>query len=210
MTSRPRSARVRKQPGERRAEILRTAAAIALEEGLERVTLRRVADDLGVRPGLIGHYFPAADRLVSEAFSHAATEEREGLLPLAERGLPADVRLARFLVRLADGAYRDLSRLWLNARHASRFRPGLREAVRAEESATRDALAGLIEDGRSAGIFATDDALGAALHILVTVDGLGVYANDDTQLDHPVLEDMAIATAERLLGLAPATLRARA
>ncbi|MFB6813916.1 TetR/AcrR family transcriptional regulator [Streptomyces sp. NPDC056347] len=210
MTSRPRPVRTRKQPGERRAEILRTAAVIALEEGLERVTLRRVADELGVRPGLIGHYFPAADRLVSEAFSHAATEERGSLLPPAERGLAADVRLARFLVRLTDGAHRDLSRLWLDARHASRFRPGLREAVRAEESATRDALAELIEEGRSAGIFATGDALGAALHVLVTVDGLGVYANDDAPLDHPVLEGMAIATAERLLGLAPASLRDRA
>ncbi|MFE5092732.1 hypothetical protein ACFRCI_20835 [Streptomyces sp. NPDC056638] len=49
-----------------------------------------------------------------------------------------------------------------------------------------------------------------ALHILVTVDGLGAYANDDTQLDHPVLEDMAIATAEGLLGLARGTLRTRA
>ncbi|MEU0832366.1 TetR family transcriptional regulator [Streptomyces sp. NPDC005969] len=210
MTSRPQPTRTRKQPGERRAEIVQTAADIALEEGLERITLRRVADALGVRPGLIGHYFPAADSLVSEAFSHAATKERESLLPHDEHGLPPVERLARFLVRLTDGEYRDLSRLWLNARHVSRFKSGLRSAVSAQESATRTALADLIEEGRRTGDFTTDDALGVALHILVTVDGLGAYANDDTQLDHPVLEDMAIATAERLLGLARGTLRTRA
>ncbi|MEE1840899.1 TetR/AcrR family transcriptional regulator [Streptomyces sp. JV190] len=210
MTSRPQPTRTRKPPGERRAEIVRTAADIALEEGLERITLRRVADELGVRPGLIGHYFPAADTLVSEAFSHAATKERESLLPDDERELPADVRLARFLVRLTDGEYRDLSRLWLNARHISRFRTGLRTAVRTQESETRTALADLVEEGRCTGHFTTGDALGAALHILVTIDGLGAYANDDTRMDHPELEDMAITTAERLLGLARGALRTRA
>ncbi|MFJ7200624.1 MULTISPECIES: TetR/AcrR family transcriptional regulator [unclassified Streptomyces] len=207
MTSRAQPIRTRKLPGERRAEIVRTAAHIALEEGLERITLRRVADELGVRPGLIGHYFPAVENLVSEAFSHAATEERASLLPCEERGLPADARLARFLVRLTDGEYRDLSRLWLNARHLSRFKPGLRSAVRAQESETRTALTDLIEEGRLAGVFTTGDAPGAALHILVTVDGLGAYANDDAQVEHPALDDMAIATAERLLGLAGGSLR---
>ncbi|MFF2927847.1 TetR/AcrR family transcriptional regulator [Streptomyces celluloflavus] len=210
MTSRPQATRIRKPPAERRAEIVRTAAAIALAEGLERITLRRIADELGVRPGLIGHYFPAADDLVSEAFTHAATDERESLLPPGEHELPPVERLARFLVRLTDGAYRDLSRLWLNARHLSRFKPGLRSAVNTQESATRTALADLVEEGHRAGDFTTDDALGVALHLLVTIDGLGAYANDDAQLDHPALDDMAIATAERLLGLAEGTLRLRA
>lgn len=210
MTSRPEATRIRKPPGERRAEIVRTAAGIALAEGLERITLRRIADELGVRPGLIGHYFPAADDLVSEAFTHAATDERESLLPPDEHELPPVERLARFLVRLTDGEYRDLSRLWLNARHLSRFKPGLRSAVTTQESATRTALTGLLEEGHRAGDFTTDDALGVALHLLVTIDGLGAYANDDTQLDHPALDDMAITTAERLLDLPEGTLRMRA
>ncbi|MFB7594021.1 hypothetical protein [Streptomyces sp. NPDC056160] len=113
-------------------------------------------------------------------------------------------------MRLTDGEYRDLGRLWLNARHLSRFGAGLRSAVAAQESVTRGALADLIEEGARAGDFEVDDALGAALHILVTVDGLGAYANDDEQVAHPALDDMVIAVAERLLGLAPGTLRARA
>ncbi|GCD92613.1 TetR family transcriptional regulator [Embleya hyalina] len=213
MASRPQPTRVRKLPDERRAEILRTAARIALEEGLERITLRRVADELGVRPGLIGHYFPAADTLVAEAFTDAATRERDTLLPADEEGLAPIDRLARFLVRLADGTYLDLSRLWLNARHLSRFKEGLREAVGAQETVTRTALTALIEAGVVAGEFDTDDALGAALHILVTVDGLGSYANADAdidvRLDHPALDDMAITTAEHELGLGRGTLRAR-
>ncbi|MDI2127112.1 TetR family transcriptional regulator [Yinghuangia seranimata] len=210
MTSRPQATRIRKQPDERRAEILHTAARIALAEGLEKITLRRVADELGVRPGLIGHYFPAADTLVSEAFTDAAARERDALLPADEAGLPPTERLARFLVRLGEPDCLDLSRLWLNARHLSRFKDGLREAVDAQETATRDALTELIEQGVRDGEFTTDDALGAALRVLVTVDGMGAYANGDTHLDHPALDDMALTVAEHALGLAPGTLRARA
>ncbi|MEU8137287.1 TetR/AcrR family transcriptional regulator [Streptodolium elevatio] len=210
MTSRPGPQRIRKLPDERRAEILRTAARIALEEGLERITLRRVADELGVRPGLIGHYFPAADNLVSEAFADAATRERDALLPADEEDRPPTERLARFLARLDDPSSRDLSRLWLNARHLSRFREGLREVVDGQEAVTRGALTALVEDGVKSGEFTTDDALGAALHILVVVDGIGAYANGYTDVGHPAVDGMATATAERVLGLHPGALRGTA
>ncbi|MER6996693.1 TetR family transcriptional regulator [Streptomyces sp. NPDC000410] len=210
MTSRPRPIRTRKLPEQRRAEIVETAAHIALEEGLELITLRRVAEEMGVRPGLISHYFPAADNLVSEAFTHATTRERDSLLPPHEQDLPPVERLARFLVGLADGDYLDLSRLWLNARHLSRFKDSLRHAVRTQESETRAALVALVDRGVRAGEFTTDDALRATLHILIAVDGLGAYANDDSPPQDPDLSDVAIETAESRLGLASGTLRARA
>lgn len=197
-------------PGERRAEILSAAARIALAEGIERVTLRRVADDLGVRPGLISHYFPVAEHLVSEAFAYAATRERESLLPACEAALPPLDRLARFLVRLADGTCSDLSKLWLNARHISRFNPALRDAVAAQEELTRDSLTRLIAKGARAAELTTDDPFGAALRILVTVDGLGAYANEKAPLDHPVLRDLLTTTAEGALGLPRGLLRERA
>ncbi|MFF5774282.1 TetR/AcrR family transcriptional regulator [Streptomyces californicus] len=210
MTSRAQSKRVRMLPEERRAEIVQTAARIALEEGLELITLRRVADALGVRPGLISHYFPVADALVSEAFTFATTKERESLLPPHEEGQSPVLRLALVLVRLADEDYLDLSRLWLNARHLSRFKDALRQAVSTQESATRSAFVALITHGVQAGEFATDDVLKTALHILITVDGLGSYANADASQEGLDISDAAIETAETRLGLAPGTLRALA
>ncbi|MEV5737721.1 TetR family transcriptional regulator [Streptomyces sp. NPDC052292] len=210
MTSRPQPKRTRKLPGERRSEIVETAAGIALGEGLEMITLRRVADELAVRPGLISHYFPVADHLVSEAFTYATTREREALLPPQERDRAPVDRLAHFLVELADGDHLDLSRLWLNARHLSRFKEPLRHAVRAQETVTRTALVALIDEGVRAGDFTTDDPLKAALHILIAVDGLGAYANDDSAPQGPDIRDVAIETAETRLELTPGTLRARA
>src|SRR3954464_15300572 len=86
--------RSRKQPEERREEILSEAASIALDQGLERITLRAVATRLGVRPGLISHYFPAAEYLVDESFARAAPLERELFFP---REGPPVRRLAHFV-----------------------------------------------------------------------------------------------------------------
>ena len=61
--SSPLDAARRKPPKERRAEIIEAAAGIALADGLERVTARRVAEALGVFPGLVNHYFGSADDL---------------------------------------------------------------------------------------------------------------------------------------------------
>ncbi|MFI1288645.1 hypothetical protein ACH4VM_09160 [Streptomyces sp. NPDC020792] len=58
-----------------------------------------------------------------------------------------------------------------------------------------------------AGDFTTDDALGACVVILVAIDGLGSYANDDTRFTHPVLDTLLFTTAERELGLEPGRLR---
>ena len=70
----PPSAR-RKPPEERRTEIVQAASVLALTEGLESLTLRRVADALGVVPGLVNHYFRSVEDLVAEAFTAAAYGE---------------------------------------------------------------------------------------------------------------------------------------
>ncbi|MFF8715085.1 TetR/AcrR family transcriptional regulator [Streptomyces sp. NPDC015184] len=207
MTSTPRSPRARKTPAERRAEILRTAARLALERGLERVTMQLVAEELGVRPGLISHYFASADLLLCEAFARAATREREALLPDGEAGLPPGQRLSRFLRRIGDEDFADLGRLWLNARHLSRYRPNLRRVVGEQEAVMRDVLTSVIEEGVRTGDFTTADPLGACVVILVAIDGLDSYANEDGSFAHPVLDTLVAATAERELGLPTGSLR---
>ena len=62
----------RKLPAERHGELLAKAVEIAQAEGLSAVTLRRVAADLGVTPGLVSHYFSAAEQLITAAFRSAA------------------------------------------------------------------------------------------------------------------------------------------
>ncbi|MFC6062996.1 TetR/AcrR family transcriptional regulator [Streptomyces ochraceiscleroticus] len=198
--------RIRKSPADRRAEIVEAAAAVALTEGLECLTLRRIAEQLAVRPGLISHYFPAVEDLVAEAFGSAAGSELDRLIP-AERpdGTPTE-HLARFFAHATGEAYDNISRLWINARHLRRYRPVLRDRVGVQETAWRERLADLLRAGVERGEFRTDDPDVTAMQILVVIDGLGAYTGADIGNCPPEVTLMAVTTAERELGLASGTL----
>ncbi|HEX5859462.1 MAG TPA: TetR/AcrR family transcriptional regulator [Microbacterium sp.] len=203
MTSSPVPVRSRKRPEERREEILSRAADIALEQGLERITLRAVADRLGVRPGLITHYFPAAEDLVIEAFARAAIIERERFFPAD--GAPV-ARLAHFIGYIGSGASASLARLWLNARHLSRFSEPLCAAVEEQDGLDRERLSALIADGIASGDFADVDVETACIRIFIAVDGAGSYVNSAADVEHPAHKHFLADVAEWALGLEPGRL----
>ena len=196
--------RARKRPEERRAEILQEASRIALDEGLERLTLRAVADRLGVRPGLISHYFPAAEDLVAAAFELAVTGERGRLF--SADGAPT-ARLGHLVRRVTTGAADDLARLWLNARHLGRFSPVLAAALAAQEAVDRDRMLALIEEGVATGEFRTADPFAACVRIFIAIDGYSVYVNAVDAFDVPAYTDFISDVCEWTLELAPGALR---
>jgi AcrR family transcriptional regulator len=206
VTSRPQATARRKPASERLAEIIETAAAIAVAEGLDRVTAKRVAAELGVFPGLVSHYFATADELVATAFAHAAAGEREqnfGLAQLADR--PVD-RIRRLLGFWLHEDRDPVSLLWLDGWQASRRRPALMAEVGRQMNADLDRLSTVIADGITAGDFPIDHPGEPALQILSLVDGLSVQAATRRTLDYAPVRAMVIATAERLLALPPGTL----
>ncbi|RST04863.1 TetR family transcriptional regulator [Streptomyces sp. WAC07149] len=206
MSSSVQRTRVRKSPEARRAEIVEAATGVALAEGLECLTLRRIADELAVRPGLISHYFPSVEDLVAEAFGSAASAELDRLVPAGTDGESPTLRLARFLAHTAGDSYDAISRLWINARHLSRYRPVLRDRVAVQEAAWRGALERLIREGVDREEFRTPDPYVTTIQILVVLDGLGAHANTDTADRPAAVTRMAVTTAERELGLPPGAL----
>ncbi|MCX4673254.1 TetR family transcriptional regulator C-terminal domain-containing protein [Streptomyces sp. NBC_01381] len=206
MSSSVQRKRIRKSPAARRAEIVEAAAAVALTEGLECITLRRIADELDVRPGLVSHYFPSAEDLVAEAFGDAASAELDALLPAERPDASPTEHLARFFARATGEAYEDISRLWINARHLSRYRPALRDRVGEQEASWRGRLEDLIQEGVEREEFRTDDPYVTTIQILVVIDGLGAHANTDTSNRPAAVTRMAVTTAERELGLVNGTL----
>ncbi|MFJ2136576.1 TetR/AcrR family transcriptional regulator [Streptomyces sp. NPDC087845] len=206
MSSSIQRKRIRKSPSDRRAEIVDAAAAIALTEGLECITLRRIGEQLDVRPGLISHYFPAVEDLVAEAFGTAAGTELDTLLPLDRAAGTATEYLARFFALATGDTYDDISRLWINARHLSRYRPVLCDRVGHQEGMWRGRLEGLIRKGVDRGEFRTADPYVTTIQILVVIDGLGAHANTETGDRPEAVTRMAVSTAERELGLESGTL----
>jgi AcrR family transcriptional regulator len=224
MTSRDSGTRTRKTPTERRQEIVRAAALVGLSEGLECITLRRVADELGVQPGLVSHYFRAADVLVAEAFTSAARAELDGLLPEGPQGSESPQgsegaegvegpgretplsTLRRFFVLIASAEFDNVSKLWLNARHLSRYRPVLRDHVIDQELLWCRRIERLIVAGAGAGLFRCPDPWAAAVRVLVAIDGTTAYINTSAGTRTDPIADLARAVAERELGLPPDTL----
>lgn len=196
--------RSRKRPEERREEILAAAAEIALAEGLERITLRAVADRLGVRPGLITHYFPAAEDLVIEAFTRAAELERERFFPAD--GAPLD-RVAHFIGYIESGTSRPLAQMWLNARHLSRFSAALGAALDEQDALDRERLMAMIEAGIASGAFPDVDAEAACIRILIAVDGGGSYVNSPAGSTHPAHQRIVADVADWALGLERGSIR---
>lgn len=197
----PRDAR-RKLPAERRSELLAKAVEISGREGLSEVTLRRVAADLNVTPGLVSHYFSSAELLIAAAFRTAAE------LDLAEAGARVSAaetpteRIAALLDYVLGDVSEDASALWLDA-----WSLGRRNATLAAEAAalTDDWLA-LIAEVVSAGVrsgeFTVADVDVAARRLLIMIDGLGAQK---VIRDAPTDDLVHIARAyfESELGLHP-------
>ncbi|MCF2531033.1 TetR/AcrR family transcriptional regulator [Yinghuangia soli] len=202
MASSVQRKRIRKAPAARRAEIVDAAAAVALGEGLECVTLQRIADELDVRPGLISHYFGTAEDLVAEAFGAATGAELDVLLPEERTGGTCTEHLARFFALAAGPEFDRLSRLWINAWHLRGSRPVLNERVLERETAWRTRLESLVREGVARGEFRTDDPYVTTLQIIVVLDGLGAHANTDTSYRPEAVARMAVTVAEQGLGLA--------
>ena len=157
-----------------------------------------------MRPGLITHYYPAAEDLVIEAFTRAAIVEREQFFPSS--GSPLH-RLARFVAHIESGASLPLARLWLNARHLSRFSPALDIALGEQDDLDRRRLTAIIDDGVASGDFPEVDVEAACIRIFIAVDGGGSYVNSTAAFPHPAHAHVVADVAEWALGLAPGTLR---
>ncbi|MGW6353751.1 TetR/AcrR family transcriptional regulator [Streptomyces sp. NPDC055092] len=208
MTSTSRTGRRRLPAGERRAEILRAASVIAVSEGLDKLTAKRVAQAVGVVPGLVDYHFKSADELIAAAFSHATTADNDAVFAHAA-GTDHPVDQVRQLMQAWLHQDRDpVSLLWLDAWQASRRRPALLTAVTRQMKAAQDRLEAHIESGVSQGCFRVDNAGYAAMHILVLIDGLGPQAAMRTKIDYAEVRELIIATAERILGLGEGALAA--
>ncbi|MFJ6011903.1 TetR/AcrR family transcriptional regulator [Streptomyces sp. NPDC092952] len=228
MASRGTGKQVRKSAAERRREIVAAAARVGLEEGLECVTRQRIADGLGVQSGLIHHYFPVVEELVAEAFARATTAELDGLLPEAAAGAgaadgsepaaglegmagpggsgPLDA-FRRFFTLISGAEFDNVSKLWLNARHLSRYRPALHGQVVSQELRWCHRIEQIIARGVREREFRCEDPWASAVRILAVVDGASAYINTSADRRTEPLADLARRLAEAELGLAAGGLR---
>jgi AcrR family transcriptional regulator len=162
----------RKLPAERRGELLAKAVEISRVEGLSAVTLRRVAADLGVTPGLVSHYFSSAEQLIAAAFRTAAELDLAEARSRVGAGSPTE-RMAALMDYVLDDVSEEASALWLDAWSLGRRNPTLAAEAAALTDDWTALIGGIVADGARAGEFTVADVDVAAQRLLLMIDGLG-------------------------------------
>ncbi|GAC1478651.1 MAG: TetR family transcriptional regulator C-terminal domain-containing protein [Pseudarthrobacter sp.] len=169
----------------RRAEIVDAVCRIVAVDGLERASLREVADEAGLAVGSVRHYFAGSDELLR--FSFAAVVDR--ILGRLRKALPAmlasepgsDARRAAVLTLLGELLPLDEDRAvdacaWMAFKNAARIRPFLA----AEADRSHREVAAVV--GQVITALVSDDGDGhhsltvEAERLLATLDGLCLHA----------------------------------
>ncbi|HEX4846694.1 MAG TPA: TetR family transcriptional regulator C-terminal domain-containing protein [Novosphingobium sp.] len=70
----PQPAFRRAEPDERRASLVEACARVLAREGAAGASVRAIAVEAGVSPGLIGHYFGGVDALVAATYAHVEAQ----------------------------------------------------------------------------------------------------------------------------------------
>jgi AcrR family transcriptional regulator len=163
----------RKLPAERHGELLAKAVELAAAEGLSAVTLRRVAADLGVTPGLVSHYFSSAEQLITAAFRSAAVADLAEARSRIDAAPTALAKMDALMDYVLDDSSDDAGALWLDAWSLGRRNPALATEANDLTDEWLICIADIVRAGRRDGEFAVDDVNVAARRLLTMIDGLG-------------------------------------
>jgi AcrR family transcriptional regulator len=164
---------------ERRAELGAAVWRLASREGLEAVTVRRVAEEAGWSTGAVVHYFSDKEELLLFAFSTVADRVRMRLAEAAERTTePLELARAWLVAGLPiDHEQQAEVRVWFAFLGLALTRPAFARAQRLTYRAWRARVAELLQEAQARGDVRADaDPYAAAAALVALVDGLSVQA----------------------------------
>lgn len=171
-------------PDARRRDVVDAVLRIIAVDGLERASLREVADEAGLAVGSVRHYFAGSDELL--AFSFASVVDRvvgrlQAMLPATDAALPGGAAHRQAVLTLLGGMLpldeeRAVEICALMAfRSAARIKPFLApEADRSHRQVA--AIAGRVVAGLMPADEPQENLVIEAERLLATLDGLGMHA----------------------------------
>ena len=163
----------------RRAELAEAVWRLASREGLEALTVRRVAAEAGWSTGALVHYFRDKEELVLFAFQTVADRAGRRIAVAAERTTdPLGLTRATLAEMLPlDAERRAEVRVWFAFLGLALTRPTLARAQRDAYRACRGFLAETLARAQAEGVAAPDlDCNCEASALVALVDGLAVQA----------------------------------
>jgi AcrR family transcriptional regulator len=192
---------------ERRGELLRAAVEQIEARGVAAVRIADVASALGVSNALVLYHFSTKEKLVADAFRHAAEADLAHLRGLLGRRTPALRRLRSAVRWYAPTGQAKGWRLWIEGWAAALREPALREVTQDLDRQWKAALAEVITEGVAAGEFHCPDPHGTALRLTALLDGLAVQLTSYAgAVPRARAQEWAEEALARELGLEPAAL----
>ncbi|CAM4104115.1 MULTISPECIES: TetR family transcriptional regulator [Lelliottia] len=170
---------------ERREDILQAAMRVALSEGFNTMTVRRIASEAGVATGQVHHHFASAGELKSLAFVRLIRD----LLDAEVVGENADWRQSlHAILGSDDGAFEPYIRLWREAQILASRDPDIKSAYILTMEMWHLETVSIINAGVAAKAFTLSDrAENIAWRLIGLVCGLdGIYV-----LNMPEMDDAA-------------------
>jgi AcrR family transcriptional regulator len=168
----------------RRLEIVDAVCRIIATDGLERASLREVADEAGLAVGSVRHAFATSEELLTLSFA-AVVDRILGRLDAALAGVSrasgADAQHEAVLTLLSEFLPLDEERAldacaWLAFKNAARIRPFLAAEAdrshRAVAAVVGQLITRLLAEGDSGGVQLVTEAE----RLLATLDGLTMHA----------------------------------
>jgi AcrR family transcriptional regulator len=184
---------------ERRAAIVRATIRCLARDGYAGLTMKRVAGEAGVSPGILHYYFRDKRAILGQAAATVMADLDRRVATEARGARDARGRLRALLracLRVATES-RDfwtvLIELWGEALHDRE----LAQLNRRAYARARRFLAGSVARGIAAGAFRRVEAAEAAALILALVDGLSLQLTFDPDL---MRLGRAVGLAEEALG----------
>jgi AcrR family transcriptional regulator len=170
--------------GARRQEVVEAVWRIIAVDGLERASLREVADEAGLAVGSVRHYFAGSEELLAFSFAtviDSIVARLERAVPDVQRRAPVgQEQRAAVLTLLGEFLPLDEQRaveacVWMAFRNAARIRPFLA----AEADRSHREVAAVV--GRVITVLVPEDASEEELvveaeRLLATLDGLCMHA----------------------------------
>src|SRR4051812_6264486 len=144
------------EPAARRETIIDATLAVMMRKGLAATTVRDVAEQMGVSPGLVHHYFDSMDDLLAVSFERAAEHGlAQTRAALAAVGEPVE-KLHAFFTSYTRAEQDWAFQLWLDAWAEASRRPAVRATSYRLNVAWQQLLVGVISGGVSSGSFTCD------------------------------------------------------
>lgn len=161
----------RAEPDARRLSLVAACARVLSREGVAGCSVRAIAVEAGVSPGLVGHYFTGIDALVAETYAHVEARVSAAInAALDAAGSDPRARLAAFVTAsfappIASG---ELLATWIAFWSLVRSRADIARQHDEQYAAFRARLEGLLAECGVSG----DRLRHAAIAITALVDGL--------------------------------------